>query len=270
MRDKTGFALTGSHARLECESCHATSVTAALPKTCGGCHRNDDPHEGRLGATCGNCHRSTAWQQTKFDHVAVSGFALAGAHADLQCTVCHQESIDAPLARECAACHGTTDPHNGQLSGRCETCHAETLLAGADSLRPRLDRFPAARQARRARVQRLSRIGGVPRRGRRVRRLPRERRPAWRAASARNARRVMTRAAGRPGSSITRRRAFRSRARTRKVGCASCHQGPVARLAAAADNCGACHRRTDPHGGRFGDDCGSCHTTDTFAEPQRR
>jgi hypothetical protein len=266
---KTGFALTGSHARLECAACHVTNVTAALPKTCGGCHRNDDPHEGRLGAACSNCHRSTAWQETKFDHVAVAGFALAGAHADLQCTVCHRDGTEAPIARDCAGCHGTTDPHNGQLSGRCETCHAETSWLSSIRFDHGLIAFPllgkhAALECSACHASAAFHDAGAacvdchsdndPHAGSFGQECATCHDPSsWQAW-------IFDHGAT----------AFPLTGAHSKVGCASCHQGPVSRLTAAADNCGACHRRTDPHGGRFGDDCGSCHTTDTFSEPQRR
>ena len=51
---ETGFALAGSHARLNCESCHVTNINDPLPTDCEGCHSDDDPHQGTLG-NCDGC-----------------------------------------------------------------------------------------------------------------------------------------------------------------------------------------------------------------------
>lgn len=57
--DRTGFSLTGRHARLSCNSCHTKpATTARLPVGCYGCHKADDHHDGRFGTKCETCHVS--------------------------------------------------------------------------------------------------------------------------------------------------------------------------------------------------------------------
>lgn len=62
---QAGYPLTGAHARLKCESCHATPnpVSLKLPSECGSCHRKDDPHMGSFGSACGRCHNTSSWRQ---------------------------------------------------------------------------------------------------------------------------------------------------------------------------------------------------------------
>ena len=44
---KTGFLLTGAHAKINCESCHSKGVFKGTPKDCNGCHTQG----GRILAT---------------------------------------------------------------------------------------------------------------------------------------------------------------------------------------------------------------------------
>jgi hypothetical protein len=58
--NRTRFPLTGRHARLTCNACHiANARSMRLPTNCVGCHKADDPHEGRFGERCEQCHTST-------------------------------------------------------------------------------------------------------------------------------------------------------------------------------------------------------------------
>lgn len=161
---RTSMPLEGRHAELECKRCHADPVPATprafrgTPARCEQCH--EDAHAGafahaaeRLAAaprgTCAQCHGTTAFAQldhARFDHRDWTGFALDGAHGQIECTDCHAPTA-APdaLGRRfgriprhgegfggCATCHG--DPHEGQferpgvpavVEGRtgCERCH---------------------------------------------------------------------------------------------------------------------------------------------------
>lgn len=54
------YPLTGAHAAVECERCHAKGESPrAAPSDCGACHESDDPHRGSLGDDCGTCHDTT-------------------------------------------------------------------------------------------------------------------------------------------------------------------------------------------------------------------
>ena len=55
---QSDFQLQGAHADLDCLACHNGPVrkNISLSMSCGGCHRNDDVHDGRFGKTCERCH----------------------------------------------------------------------------------------------------------------------------------------------------------------------------------------------------------------------
>jgi hypothetical protein len=102
------FPLTGGHAVVTCQACHADprSKSFILPaSSCRSCHTKDDPHKGEYGAReCAECHRATRFQDTFFDHAGAQGAA---------CTTCHQRQ----------------DPHAGQFRNlTCDRCHATTTF----------------------------------------------------------------------------------------------------------------------------------------------
>ncbi len=141
---KTGWALDGKHASLECAKCHRVELrrSAALAKRkgrvaddswlgletqCLSCHA--DPHKDRFGANCTECHTPADWKQVvqgAFDHEKTR-YPLRGKHRALECTTCHKDGYDAlPAFAKCADCHA--DPHRGEaaLAGApadCESCH---------------------------------------------------------------------------------------------------------------------------------------------------
>ena len=105
--ERTGFSLTGKHARTTCKSCHVTDFSVPLPRSCGACHR--DVHAGELGARCEGCHDTTDWR-SRFDVDAHrrTNFPLVGAHAAIPCVECHAEARERRFTRsavECQSCH---------------------------------------------------------------------------------------------------------------------------------------------------------------------
>jgi hypothetical protein len=121
----TDFPLLGQHVAVPCASCHVSPQFGRTQRSCDACHRAEDAHRGSLGADCARCHHPNAWNLWEFDHGKESGFVLSGAHASVACGACHQRPPgEAPVARDCAACHSTDDVHLGQFGRRCETCHS--------------------------------------------------------------------------------------------------------------------------------------------------
>lgn len=155
----TGYALTGAHAAAECTSCHAPSSerdsTGRLfgrveeiygeVNGCASCH--DDVHGGRFDGKgmkrkvegrrdCARCHTTASFRDLAhgFDHGQWTGWRLRDAHAEADCTACHQ-----PLRRpdelgrtwahaagtDCASCHDS--PHGKQFERpkprACTKCH---------------------------------------------------------------------------------------------------------------------------------------------------
>ena len=129
----TRYPLTGRHQRVGCAECHrrpggALQFSGIPFATCRDCHA--DPHEDRLGPDCASCHVTGGWDSRSrdgFDH-GRTRFALAGAHAAVECGKCHRagEPFAVPGFERCATCHA--DEHLGQFAGRedggaCEGCH---------------------------------------------------------------------------------------------------------------------------------------------------
>ena len=67
---RSEFKLEGAHRKLGCETCHQRPAPtgkpiAAVARTCVGCHRIDDVHDGSFGAQCERCHTSVNWKQVR-------------------------------------------------------------------------------------------------------------------------------------------------------------------------------------------------------------
>lgn len=64
------YELDGKHAKAACESCHTAPApqgksAAPVPRTCVGCHRSDDVHDGGFGNRCEQCHVTDGWKQIR-------------------------------------------------------------------------------------------------------------------------------------------------------------------------------------------------------------
>ena len=133
------FPLLGAHAALECVDCHKSEAVgqfAGLSTTCISCHNTDfqtaQPSHTTLNfpTNCESCHSEDSWLGAKFDHLKMTGYALTGAHATLECTACHIGGKYQGTPAQCYGCHavdfnGTTNPPHAQagFSQQCQTCH---------------------------------------------------------------------------------------------------------------------------------------------------
>ncbi|MDR3628181.1 MAG: hypothetical protein P4L45_15165, partial [Ignavibacteriaceae bacterium] len=140
---KTAFPLTGAHASVTCQQCHASGYTNT-PTDCYSCHTStynaattptNHPAAG-LPHTCQDCHNTTAWTTTTFNHTT-TGFTLTGAHVTVDCSSCHKGTVTG-LTTDCYSCHskdfaGATDPnHVAQgFPHDCTQCHSTTSWSGA-------------------------------------------------------------------------------------------------------------------------------------------
>ena len=143
---KTGFSLTGGHARVACENCHVQGVFKGTPTKCMVCHTTG----GRISASfkpanhiptvanCGTCHRTTRWTPASFRHSNVKPGS---------CSTCHNGNIATgksdrhlPTTASCDSCHRTIAwtpaafRHVGVKSGTCSTCHNGRTAAGKPGL----------------------------------------------------------------------------------------------------------------------------------------
>jgi hypothetical protein len=82
---------------------------------------------GTNGPECRDCHTTVDWAETRFDHFARTGFALAGGHSGLMCESCHMgNKFEQQLAAECIGCHREDDAHAGINGTACADCHSAT------------------------------------------------------------------------------------------------------------------------------------------------
>lgn len=145
----TRFPLTGSHAAIDCESCHRPTAQGRLQfvntqAECRSCHMNEfrsakspDHVAGGFPMDCQTCHTATTWTSARFDHQR-SGFPLTGAHRAAACESCHAGGRYTGTSKDCAACHGADynraqPPHaaSGFPASACAGCHNTTAWTGA-------------------------------------------------------------------------------------------------------------------------------------------
>ncbi|MFK7894772.1 MAG: cytochrome c3 family protein [Myxococcota bacterium] len=126
--DLTPFPLLGLHAVSSCESCHVADKTfQEADLDCVSCHQQKDVHDQTLGSDCAVCHNPNGWKFWRFDHSASTDFDLNGAHAGVECGVCHKTPMTprTQISTSCSSCHGSNDPHRGGFGQRCGDCHGE-------------------------------------------------------------------------------------------------------------------------------------------------
>ncbi len=129
------YPLTGKHAKVECEKCHAPDKKGGPVKyrglltACSSCHA--DVHAGQLAPSrgavteCDRCHETKGFKPAKFAHEPpFTKFLLEGKHATLACEACHKPVKVAggvtavrykPLPQSCEGCH--SDFHQGAFQG---------------------------------------------------------------------------------------------------------------------------------------------------------
>jgi hypothetical protein len=136
--------LSNAHARLEsrCSSCHTSFQKTAQNSRCITCHvpvgRDIAAGSGfhgkfapaRSGAckTCHSDHKGRNFGLIRLDRQTFNhtftDYALTGGHLKASCAGCHGNGNRYRQASQsCAACHSRVNPHRGQLSRDCQTCH---------------------------------------------------------------------------------------------------------------------------------------------------
>src|SRR5574343_957105 len=145
---KTGFALSGVHARERCESCHVNGVFKGTPRDCETCHlggnrlaRNNVVKPVKhipTTQTCDTCHTTSGFAGARFSHVGVQ----TGT-----CTTCHNGNLATGkpaghlvTSASCDSCHRTTAwhpasgmDHSTVAPGTCATCHNGGRATGRPS-----------------------------------------------------------------------------------------------------------------------------------------
>ncbi|GAB4331384.1 MAG: hypothetical protein Kow0037_07940 [Calditrichia bacterium] len=132
----SAFPLTGAHQRTDCNDCHQEQFIG-ISGECYACHQQDynatsNPDHQAFGflTTCQQCHSTDTWRRADFDHLAVSGFALEGAHLQTECVQCHVNNQVTGLPQDCFGCHqsdynAVANPSHVQnnFSHNCLDCH---------------------------------------------------------------------------------------------------------------------------------------------------
>ncbi|NMB67240.1 MAG: hypothetical protein GYA20_00575 [Chloroflexi bacterium] len=132
------YPLTGAHALLQCQNCHAQGVYAGTPNLCSTCHAAARP-TGHYSGECALCHGPDAWLPADFNHQALGATNCQSCHANIkpanhyagQCSACHSTSAWRPAtfnhaavnASDCQSCHANKKPAN-HYNGQCSACHS--------------------------------------------------------------------------------------------------------------------------------------------------
>lgn len=261
----THFALRGSHATTDCNSCHKQGkFEVKLGSACVDCHRADDVHKGKNGSECQQCHNERKWKDSKFNHAKDTKFALTGKHENLACESCHRGNVKTEtLAMTCISCHRNDDIHKGQQGDKCERCHNETGWSKKIAFDHSLTKLPliglhatvpceschlsssfkdAAKTCRECHKGDDKHKGGL----------------GTHCASCHN-----------PSGwnywefNHDKQTHFPLTGAHADLNCASCHDKPTEKIQMASD-CYSCHAKDDRHDGKFGRDCAQCHSTENF------
>ncbi len=136
---RTALPLDGKHAAAECAACHAEPAPGeprhfrGTPSRCEQCHADvHQPVFAPLSAelasnprgSCAECHGTQAFAEvdhTTFAHRERTGFAVTGAHTQIECADCHRRT---PAADEQGRRFGRIERHSQQFAG-CVTCHQD-------------------------------------------------------------------------------------------------------------------------------------------------
>lgn len=116
------FSLTGQHASLACESCHAEKKFHNTPTNCAACHAEPEIHAGFFGTRCEYCHNAEAWQPAL---MTVHNFPLDhGGQGEPACETCHSVNY---AAYSCYGCHEHTAENIRRSHSRVDLARTASL-----------------------------------------------------------------------------------------------------------------------------------------------
>ena len=138
---KTGFALEGVHAGLECESCHSRGIFKGTPTQCVACHMEGGPmnasakpvHHINTTDVCEDCHNPTEWSFVpRVDHSQTLG-SCGGCHNGFNTTGKPVNHI--PVTNDCGDCHVTAEWataffDHSNVGDNCASCHNGAQATG--------------------------------------------------------------------------------------------------------------------------------------------
>ena len=265
--------LSVDHAELEglsnCTQCHTFGEKVPDGK-CLDCHtalaeRLDagKGYHATFAQPCVECHSDhrgrdfplVRWEPEEFDH-QLAGYALEGAHAEIECQACHTTRSYLGLEQDCLSCH--TDEHRGQLGTDCLSCHtfADWAPASFDHQETEFPLHGRHTAVECGQCHPQGALGGIP----------------FAQCSDCHADRHDGQFTDDCASCHTvedfvpsffdhERSRFKLRGRHVDVECASCHADGLYRPL-AFNSCSDCH--ADPHRPTLGSDCSRCHTVEDW------
>ncbi len=256
--DMTDLALTGGHRTVRCAACHKSGTRYRdAPTDCYSCHKDNDPHRGKLGKDCKSCHDTTRWAKVAFDHDKTD-FPLKGEHKRTACQGCHLNERYKDVATACVACHRLADIHGGRYGEKCGDCHTAADWKKFAFDHDTTDFVLRGRHGKIAcsvcHIKTLykDKLGKTcidchkndddhkGTYGKKCQSCHRE--DTW------------TRIAFDHDKDTD----FRLTGKHRKVACRDCHMGDIYDEKTATQ-CIACHKKNDVHNGQQGKQCGRCH-----------
>lgn len=112
---------------LACTACHQGGVEQPVIPQCVNCHAAQEAgfvaeHQELFGSACLDCHDGVD-RLSDFDHQQI--FPLAGAHAEIACSDCHQDKAFRGTPAQCGSCHAEPDIHAGYFGAQCQYCHTD-------------------------------------------------------------------------------------------------------------------------------------------------
>ncbi|MFZ2651516.1 MAG: hypothetical protein WA210_15560, partial [Burkholderiaceae bacterium] len=141
----TGFALTGRHEDVRCETCHIKAIFKGTPRECAGCHVQNNAR-GALAKTvehiptskgCETCHTTSTFSAVLFSHASIDPGSCASCHNNLHAT--GKPANHVPTSASCGECHATSAfvpvlrfDHQAASFGSwtCTTCHDGHFASG--------------------------------------------------------------------------------------------------------------------------------------------
>ena len=137
--DSTGFALTGKHEDVRCETCHQRGIFKGTPRDCATCHAQNNSRGAtampvrhvQTTQSCDACHGTSSFAGAIFSHVAVAPSSCNSCHDGLRAT--GKPNGHPATTASCDLCH-VTGSFAGQArkptnhipyaaSATCTSCH---------------------------------------------------------------------------------------------------------------------------------------------------
>jgi hypothetical protein len=199
-----------------------------------------------------------------YDHAARHKFALLGAHAKIDCYACHTAAVaDQKLAKDCAGCHRSEDPHGGKLKDGCDACHGQQAWRADIVFDHDLTKYPLLglhRVVSCAQCHATLAFNSAP----------------ITCIECHSHDDVHKGGLGKKCESChspngwplwvfdhAKQTHFPLRGAHSKLQCADCHHSPPGKVKTSSQ-CASCHHKDDRHLGEYGAQCDRCHTVDSW------